>query len=204
MHPSIVCVVALSETTDGRGKGWVATTKKTGNKCTLFFTCRWVSLMPSPVLLRCLKLFATGGTTFPANFSSSPQSKKEVRPPFHVIGQSLAALLVPQPSLVLCLVYGRVPLLQSMAAAPVLGSSGDDDDIDLEGKTVTEETPFATSPLKIKVVDGRYLIRVYLLNNTFVSLLVPRAGTIRVSCSNCCVSPGGVFGCCRRFLGSSV
>jgi hypothetical protein len=67
-----------------------------------------------------------------------------------------------------------------MAAAPVLGSSGDDDDIDLEGKTVTEETPFATSPLKIKVVDGRYLIRVYLLNNNFVSLLIPRAGTIRV------------------------
>lgn len=53
-----------------------------------------------------------------------------------------------------------------------------EDKVDLEGKSVTTET--LEGGVTLKFVDGKAMIRVYLLDNTFHTLLIPPATTVKV------------------------
>jgi hypothetical protein len=92
---------------------------------------------------------------------------QEIRP-----GEPLAGRL----SRKVLLVAGWVTIVvMALAAAP---SSAEADGIDLEGKSI--ETEYLPGGLSIKYVDGKAMVRVYLLDNTFSTLLIPKGTTVEV------------------------
>lgn len=66
------------------------------------------------------------------------------------------------------------------ASAPAVAStrSDGDDGIDLEGKHVEVEA--LAGGVSVKYVDGKAMIRVYLLDASFITVLVPKATTVKV------------------------
>ena len=57
-------------------------------------------------------------------------------------------------------------------------AAADDDGIDTTGKSVEVER--SEGGVSIKFVDGKAMVRVYLLDNTFNTLLIPKATTVKV------------------------